>query len=258
MNEIKLTVLDDVPYVSVLTINRPQFKNALNSELIMQMSAIIDQLEEDNKTSVVILQGSEGNFAAGADIKEMLQSDQKEIDRVVMGVNSLHTKMSNSPIIFIAAIEGYCLGGGFELALACDIRIASSEAIFGLPEVKLGILPGGWGTQKFASLAGTSFAMKYLLTGDFIESEKAHSFGLVSDRVENPWEQSVEMAKKIASHSAHSVQEIKKLITGVEYTALAPGYELERTAFKQLFTKGDAREGLHAFTEKRKPNFGRS
>ncbi|MFS0575410.1 enoyl-CoA hydratase/isomerase family protein [Sporosarcina sp. 179-K 3D1 HS] len=247
--------IQDSPQICVLTINRPAEKNALNSQVVQQLTQLIETLEQEASTRVVILRGKQENFAAGADIKEMLHADVAAIDRISAQVHELHRRMNISPMIFITAIEGYCLGGGFELALASDIRIASPTAVFGLPEVKLGILPGGWGTQKFQSLASNSFATKYILTGDFFDAEKALSFGLISSVVNDPFQESLKTAEKIASHSFNAVQAIKRLLTGVEYSNLEERFELERNAFKQLFIEGEAREGLLAFTEKRKPNF---
>lgn len=240
--------------VFLVTINRPNVKNSLNSQVIQELTLTFLQLEKE-KAGIVILQGAGKNFAAGADIKEMLNAELDELEDITQDVHDLHKLMNNSPIIFIAAIEGYCLGGGFELALACDIRIVSPKAVFGLPEVKLGILPGGWGTQKVLSLSGNSFAMKYILTGEFFSPEKALSVGIISDLAENPLQESKEVAKKIAINSRTSTRAIKKLLTGMEYSFLSDRYETERIAFKQLFVDGEAKEGLLAFTEKRKPNY---
>lgn len=258
LDYIEVEVINAASQICIMTINRPEVKNALNSQVVEQLTQLIKKLEQETSTRVVILQGKHENFAAGADIKEMLHAEKAEIDMISEHVHELHKRMSTSPIIFIAAIEGYCLGGGFELALASDIRIASPKAVFGLPEVKLGILPGGWGTQKFQSLANNSFAMKYLLTGDFLDAEKALSFGLISEVVNDPFQESLKTAEKIAANSFHAVRAIKGLLTGIEYSILEERLELERTAFKQLFIEGEAREGLLAFAEKRKPNFKRS
>ncbi|MFC5588734.1 enoyl-CoA hydratase/isomerase family protein [Sporosarcina soli] len=255
---LELVVCDTSPQIRIVTLNRPEAKNALNRQVIQQLMQLIKTLEDESSTRVVILQGKQGNFAAGADIKEMLHADLVEIDLLTEQVHELHKRMNTSPIIFIAAIEGYCLGGGFELALACDIRIASPQAVFGLPEVKLGILPGGWGTQKILTLAGISFAMKNILTGEFFDSEKALSFGLVSEVDVDPLQESMQIAERIASNSPYANSAIKELLTGVEYAILKERLELERTAFKQLFVEGEAREGLLAFAEKRKPNFIRT
>lgn len=255
---IEQEVVDNESQISILTINRPKVKNALNREVIQQLTQLIKKLEKEGATRVVILRGEQENFAAGADIKEMLHADIEDIDLITEQVHDLHKLMNASPIIFITAIEGYCLGGGFELALASDIRIASSKAVFGLPEVKLGILPGGWGTQKFQSLANNSFAMKYILTGDFFDAEKALSFGLISEVVDDPFQECLETARKIVSNSVYAIRAIKGLLTGVEYSMLEQRFKLERTAFKQLFIEGEAREGLLAFTEKRKPNIKRA
>ncbi|MGE7918144.1 enoyl-CoA hydratase/isomerase family protein [Viridibacillus sp. NPDC093762] len=255
MEYIELKIIDEEKRIFLLTLNRPTVKNALNREVIHQLTETIDHLEQEKLANVVILQGKEHHFAAGSDIKEMLNANEMTIENIVKNVHSLHKKMSDSNIVFISSIEGYCLGGGFELALATDMRIVSKHATFGLPEVKLGILPGGWGTQKFLTIAGSSNATRYLLTGDFFNADMALSMNLVSEVVEDPLLQSKEIAMKIASQSNQAIRSIKKLLIGIEYSIIEQRLQLEQEAFKQLLINGEAQEGLGAFVEKRQPNY---
>lgn len=253
MKYIKIEKVEESTGVCLVTLHRPEAKNALNRQMVAELTQFIQSLEGEKETRVVILQGTEQNFASGADVKEMANATIEEVDNISRQVHELHALMNQSEMIFIASLEGYCLGGGFELALASDIRISSESTVFGLPEVKLGILPGGGGTQKVLSLAGNSFAIKYLLTGDFFDAKKALAHGLITEVVENPLQTSIDMAQKIAINSPASIGAIKKLLTGVEYALLSNRLEEERAAFKQLFIEGDAREGLRAFIEKRQP-----
>lgn len=252
---IKRTKVDDSNNICLITLNRPEAKNALNRQMVAELMQLIQSLEAEKETRVVILQGVEKNFASGADVKEMADATIEEVERIGQSVHELHALMNQSNIVFIASLEGYCLGGGFELALASDIRISAASTVFGLPEVKLGILPGGGGTQKVSSLAGNAFAMRYLLTGEFFDAKKALANGLITEVAEEPCQLCVELAQKIALNSSASIQAMKKLLTGIDYTLLEDRLEEEREAFKQLFIEGDAREGLRAFIEKRQPTY---
>lgn len=244
--------------VVVLTLNRPKAKNALNGELVELLGQTIQKLEQEGRTRVVILRGSEGNFAAGADIKEMATAETGEVSRIVDRVGALNRQIVSSPMMFISCMEGYCLGGGFELSLVTDIRIAHSESTFGLPEVNLGLLPGGWGTQLFTALAGSSNAGHYLLSGQLFDSESALRMGLVSKRTDQPYEESLKLAQEISSKSWPALKAIKQLISKSQIHLLRDGLQKEREQFLGLFEEGEAREGLTAFMEKRKPIYARS
>ncbi|WP_236823159.1 enoyl-CoA hydratase/isomerase family protein [Bhargavaea massiliensis] len=243
--------------IVVLTINRPHAKNALNGELVEGLKQTINRLEQEDRAMAVIIKGAEGNFAAGADIKEMATAPEEKIAEIAGRVGDLHEQIASSPMIFISCIEGYCLGGGFELSLVTDIRIAHADATFGLPEVNLGILPGGWGTQLFTALAGSSNAGHYLLSGEFFSSERAHGMGLVSLCTDEPYEESLRLAGKIAAQSRPALWAIKQLISGQQLSVLRKGLKSEREHFLALFKDGEAREGLAAFMEKRQPTYSR-
>jgi len=246
------------PEIVVLTLNRPRAKNALNRELVESLSRTIGRLERDGRTMIAIIRGAEGNFAAGADIKEMSTASIEDVSEIADRIGALHEQIVSSPIIFISCIEGYCLGGGFELSLVTDIRIAHSESTFGLPEVNLGILPGGWGTQLFTALAGSSNAGHYLLSGEFFNSDAALRMGLLSKRTDHPYEESLNLARKISVQSRSALGAIKQLISGQQINLLSNGLVKERERFLALFEDGEAREGLAAFIEKRKPTYSRS
>lgn len=237
-----------------ITLNRPEVKNALNGMLIDELYEGIRDLENKN-AKVVIFKGRDGNFAAGADIKQMLHASIEEIQRFTNQISTLHNAMKESPIIFIAAIQGYCLGGGLELALSTDIKVAQKEALFGFPEVKLGILPGGGGTQRLLSLAGSSVANRFILTGELFSAQKAYELKIVSDVVSDVEEVSRAMGTTIAKQSKHALVAIKQLISGIENRNLIDGLQLEQQKFQSLFVQGEAREGLRAFVEKREPNY---
>lgn len=237
-----------------IKLHRPKAKNALNTQLVLELQEAIHHLQNEH-VKVVILTGSEGNFAAGADIKEMLHATPNDIQQFTARVAALQQAMKESPIIFISAIEGHCLGGGLELALSTDIKIASETAIFGFPEVKLGILPGGGGTQRLLTHAGSSLANHYILSGELFSATKAYDMKIVSEVVENVQKEAYELGNQIAQYSGHALHAIKKLITGIENNHLTVGLQLEQQLFQSLFTVGEAKEGLQAFVEKRKPNF---
>ncbi|MEK4425115.1 enoyl-CoA hydratase/isomerase family protein [Solibacillus sp. FSL K6-1523] len=251
---IQLSSLNSENKVVEIKLNRPESKNALNTQLIIELNEAIYNLQKQD-VKVVIIKGCEGNFAAGADIKEMLDASLKEIQEFTNRVAEIQYAMKVSPIIFISAIEGHCLGGGLELALSTDIKIASETAIFGFPEVKLGILPGGGGTQRLLTLTGSSFASHYILSGELFTAQKAYDMKIISEIVSEVDKEALEMGKKIAQHNGHALKAIKELITGIENQELTVGLQLERQMFQSLFTIGEAREGLLAFVEKRRPNY---
>jgi enoyl-CoA hydratase len=220
--------------IAYVTLNRPKSMNSLNSELIGELDSAIDAIVANNEISVVIIKGGEKFFAAGADIKEIDNlSSPLEAHNFVSRVQSVINRIELIPKPVIAAVSGYALGGGCELALACDIRIAAENAMFGLPEIKLGVIPGGGGTQRLPRLIGAGRAKELLFTGDSINA-------LDSVLLERPGV--ALMMNKIAVNDGMNMD---------MRSALA--YEVR--CFATLFSTEDQKEGIKAFIEKRKPNF---
>lgn len=242
-------------HVGLITLNRPQALNALNAVLIGELGRAIDTFEEDPRIGCMILTGSEKAFAAGADIKEMasltfveaFMSDYAEaLDRVAR---------SRKPVV--AAVAGYCLGGGCELAMMCDIVIAADSARFGQPEITLGVMPGMGGTQRLPRVVGKAKAMDLILTGRLMEATEAESSGLVARVVPaaNLLEEAMKAAEKIASFSQPAVMMAKEAVNRALETSLAEGLRFERRLFHSMFATDDQKEGMAAFVEKRTPHF---
>ena len=243
--------------VAVLTINRPDKLNALSSEVHREGVEIFDELKTDSEVRVVVIKGAgEKAFVAGADISEFADATPIE-QRGVMNSRSLFTVLDTFPKPIIAQINGFCLGGGNELAMACDIRIASSKSRFGQPEINLGIIPGGGGTQRLTQLIGESKAMEIILTGDMIDAQTAFDYGLVnyvysSEELEA---KTMEMASKIAEKSPIALQMSKEAVKFASRSNLDEGLRREIDLFAICFSTEDKREGVTAFLEKRKPVF---
>jgi enoyl-CoA hydratase len=242
--------------VVVVTINRPQVRNALSAEVVRDLRAVLDAYAEDETVHALIFTGAgDKAFAAGADIRQL--RDRTFKDGLAGGMQKLYDEIEDYVKPTIAAVNGYALGGGCELALACDIRIASTNAKFGLPELNLGIIPGAGGTQRLARLVGVGRALEMILTGRMIEAAEAERIGLVS-RVVEP-EQLVAAAKEVAAAVAAKGPVAVRLArlavkAGIE-TDLRTGLLVERLAQAIAFETEDKLEGTSAFLEKRKPQF---
>jgi enoyl-CoA hydratase len=242
--------------VATVRLNRPEALNALNSTLVREVVEVLGSLEADDSIRCVILTGSDRVFCAGADVKEMarLTADQISQGDHLRAVWERTWKFKK-PII--AALSGYALGGGFELALCCDIIVASAGTKMGQPEINIGIIPGGGGTQRLTWAVGKYKAMEMILTGEMISAEEAHEFGVVNMVV--PPGQYLEEAKKIAldisSKPPLAVRAAKEAIAAAQENGLSDGLEVERRLFYHLFATEDKKEGMAAFIEKRKPNF---
>jgi enoyl-CoA hydratase/carnithine racemase len=241
--------------IAVLRVNRPKEKNALNRNLVDEIITFIDYYSTNEELKVLIITGNEDVFIAGADIREMMGVSASEALSIGKKMQLLHEKMTNVHKPIIAAINGYCLGGGFELALACDIKIAGTTAKFGLPELKLGIIPGGGGTQRLLNIVGPSITNRLVLTGEMISAKRAYELNIVSDLVEDPLEKAIEIAQKLSEGSSLAITVAKKLITGIYEKQVSPGLREELNQFSILFDYPDSIEGLSAFIEKRKPKF---
>ena len=241
--------------VGLITLNRPQALNALNSALIADLSAALDAFEADAGIGCIVITGSEKAFAAGADIKEM---QTKSYMDVYMGnfIDSWQRVTTcRKPVI--AAVAGFALGGGCELAMMCDFIIAADTAKFGQPEIKLGVIPGAGGTQRLTRFVGKSKAMDMCLTGRMMDAAEAERSGLVSRVVPaaDLVAEAMKAAEAVASMSLPAVMMTKESVNRSYETTLAEGVRFERRVFHSLFATDDQKEGMAAFAEKRKANF---
>ena len=244
--------------IALVVINRPEALNALNSEVFTELGRIFTELEKNDKVRVVILTGEgEKAFAAGADIKEEQQCSVMEAREFAMLANRAQGKIEAFPKPVIAAVNGFALGGGCEVAMSCDIRIASSNAKFGQPEINLGIIPGGGGTQMLPRLIGEKKALELILTGDFISAEEALQLGLVNKVVppENLMEAGEEMIAKLKAQSPVIIRFCKMAVNKSHELPLSEGIKAEQDIYALCFATEDQKEGAKAFLEKRTPNY---
>ncbi len=241
--------------VSVITLNRPKVRNALNAELRAQMAERFIQLNNDPKTKAIVLTGGNKVFAAGADINDFLTA--KTVDVYLRHSERYWDAITDCRKPIIAAVNGYALGGGCELAMHADIIVAGKSAKFGQPEIKIGLMPGAGGTQRLFRVIGKHKAMKLILTGDMISADQADQMGLVSEVVDDEAtiKRAIEIAEQLASYSPIALIQIKEVANlGVDMP-LPAALALERKAFQILFDTEDQKEGAKAFLEKRDANY---
>lgn len=248
----------DFDNIAIITVNRPKKLNALNADTIQELHEAFKKANEDSKIRVIIITGSgEKAFVAGADIKEFVKFNQIEGTQLsAKGHQLLFDYVENLQKPVIAAVNGFALGGGLELAMAAHVRVASTNARFGLPEVSLGVIPGYGGTQRLPQLIGKGRALEMILTAGMIPAEKALSYGLVNKVVEQ--EQLLESAKEIAAKIiANAPSAIATAINTVNagYDVNQNGFEVEKQAFGSCFGTADFKEGTAAFLQKRKAEF---
>lgn len=241
--------------LGVVTLNRPQALNALSYGLVKDLSLAMQQLDQDPEVRAIIVTGGEKVFAAGADIKEM--ADRGPFDQRVQERLAYRDKINKITKPVIAAVSGFALGGGCELAMSCDIIIASETARFGQPEVNLGIIPGSGGTQRLTHALGKHRAMEVVLTGDMLNASDAERLGLVNRivPVELLLEEAKNIGKKIAAKPALAIKAAKEAVLKAANLPLDEGLDFERKSFYLLFASEDRSEGMKAFLEKRKPDF---
>ncbi|XP_072484556.1 enoyl-CoA hydratase, mitochondrial [Notamacropus eugenii] len=241
--------------VGLIQLNRPKALNALCQPLINEMNQALMTFQEDPSIGAIVLTGSEKSFAAGADIKEMSDKTLQFCysEKLLKGWDNM--SQVTKPII--AAVNGFALGGGCELALMCDIIYAGENAQFGQPEILIGTIPGGGGTQRLTRVVGKSLAMEMVLTGDRISAQEAKQAGLISKifPVEKLVEEAIQCAEKIANNSKIVTQMAKESVNAAFETTLAEGIRLEKKLFFSTFATDDQKEGMSAFVEKRKANF---
>lgn len=241
--------------IALITLNRPKAFNALNADLMNELSDAVKKFDQDPSIGCMVLTGSVKSFAAGADIKEM---QNKSFSQVVYGnFLSNWSAIAESKTPIIAAVNGFALGGGCELAMMCDVIIAGQKAEFGQPEILLGTIPGAGGTQRLTRYVGKSKAMEMVLTGDRIPAAQAQQYGLVS-AIHPPEvlvDEAIKMAEKISANSKLVVQLAKEAVNAAYETTLDQGILFERRVFHATFASNDRKEGMNAFVEKRKPKF---
>ncbi len=248
--QILLTKLDG--FVAVAQLNRPEVLNALNIPLMDQLITQIEAWDADPAVRCIVITGNEKAFAAGADIKEMAEASVVDMYERNNLARWERIKRCRKPII--AAVSGFCLGGGCELAMHCDIILAGENAKFGQPEINIGVMPGAGGTQRLSKTVGKYRAMELILTGRFFNAQEAFQMGLVNRVVppEKCLDEAMAMAKEIADRSPVAVRVAKEAVLRAFETGLTDGLDYERKMFYMLFATEDQKEGMKAFMEKRK------
>jgi enoyl-CoA hydratase len=252
---MSLVLVDREPPIAVVRLNRPQQLNALSDELMDELVNSLQELDADAEVRCIVLGGNERAFAAGADIAELAQTSAIEL-YYARRIERWDT-IRNLWTPLVAAVSGYCLGGGCELAMSCDLIVASESARFGQPETSLGIIPGAGGTQRLTRAVGKSLAMDVILGGRTLSAAEAHAAGLVARVVaKEAWlDEAKRVARAIASKGPVATRLAKEAVDRAYESTLQLGLEYERRALYLAFASDDAREGLDAFTEKRKPDF---
>ena len=250
-------LLGVVEHVATITINRPDKRNALNATVRREIVAALDALRDDGEIRTVVFTGAgEKAFVAGADIAEFAERTAIE-QRVAMEGRRVFDEVAAYPMPTIAMINGFALGGGCELALACDLRVAARSAKLGQPEIRLGLLPGGGGTQRLPRLVGTGRALRLVLTGELIDAAEAERIGLVDLVVDDAdlTDRTMALARTIAGYSPVALRLAKAAVRAAEEMPLTAGLALERELFVTAFGSEDRKEGVSAFLEKRAPAF---
>lgn len=255
--EYKTILLEIKDDIALITMNDPDTLNALSDVTLRELAGAMDRVEEEDRIRVVIVTGAGKAFVAGADIAYMSRLTPEQARVFSRDTSAVYEKIAASKKVFIAAVNGYALGGGCEFALACDLLIASEYARFGLPEVSLGILPGGGGTQRLSRLVGAQRAMEMILTGRTVKAPEALEIGLVCRvvKAEELLDSAYDMAKRILKNAPLAVKYARECIRQSQELTLGVGIEYENALFGLCFAAPDRKEGMRAFLEKRKPDF---
>jgi enoyl-CoA hydratase len=240
--------------VAILQMNRPKAMNAVNAQLLEETYVALDELEKDPEVKAIIVTGGEKVFAAGADIKAVMGYTAFEARNFIDLVHRTIFKLEDNWKPTIAAVCGFALGGGTELALACDIRVAAENATFGLPEINLGIYPGGGGTQRLPRIVGLGYAKELIFTGDFFDAKKAKEMGMVNYVVpaDQVMETAMKLAKKLAKKPPLAMKLAKSAVNNSMNTDIKTGCRLEQEGWAMLFASEDQKECMGAFAEGRK------
>ena len=241
--------------VGLITLNRPQALNALNNQLMREVMDVLESFDKDDDIGAMVITGNEKAFAAGADIKEMADKSITEMmDRDHVAVFG-RIRTIRKPII--AAVSGWALGAGCEVAMACDMIVASESAKFGQPEITIGVIPGAGGTQRLVRAVGKAIAMEMILNNRTLNAQEAHQFGLVNRvvPVEGYLDEALKLADEIASRAPLALRAAKKLVNQSYELTLSEGLAEEKQAFYNLFASEDQKEGMNAFIAKRKPEW---
>ena len=243
------------PRVALIQLNRPKDLNALNLQLMMKLRDSLQQLDKNDSVRAIVITGNEQAFAAGVDIKQM--ADKTAIDMLMIDQFSTWDQIRKTKKPIIAAVSGFALGGGCELAMTCDMIIASESARFGQPEIKIGVMPGAGGTQRLTRAVGKAKAMEMVLTGRFVSAQEALTLGLINKvaPVEMYLREAVTLASEIAQMSPVAAQLAKESVNRAFETHLDEGLQSERKNFYLCFSTEDQKEGMKAFIEKRKPEY---
>jgi enoyl-CoA hydratase len=241
--------------VGLITLNRPQALNALNHKLVSEVMEALEAFDQEEAVGAMVIAGNERAFAAGADIKELADQNAQQIkdnDHV-----AAYSRIMSIRKPIIAAVSGYALGGGCELAMSCDMIVASESAKFGQPEVTIGVIPGAGGTQRLVRAAGKALAMEMILNNRTLSAQEAQQFGLVNRvvPVDQFLNEALKLAEEIAGRAPLAVRAAKKMINQAYELSLKEGLGEEKWEFYNLFTTEDQKEGMKAFIEKRKPNW---
>ncbi|WP_102275699.1 enoyl-CoA hydratase-related protein [Cytobacillus massiliigabonensis] len=241
--------------LGLITLNRPKVLNAINRQMVSEILSAMEDFEENDQIRVIVLSGNGRAFAAGADIDEMASDDAINFELRNQFKDWDRLAMIKKPII--GAVQGFALGGGFELALCCDLLLAADDAEFGFPEVNLGVMPGAGGTQRLTKLVGKTKAMEWLFTGKRISAREALQFGIINRHVSKEvlMEETLKFATEIANQAPLSIRLIKESVLKAVDVSLDEGMHFERKNFYLLFSTEDQKEGMRAFQEKRNPNF---
>nr|XP_033327253.1 probable enoyl-CoA hydratase, mitochondrial [Megalopta genalis] len=252
---IKVETTGEKKNIGLITLNRPKALNALCDGLMSEVNHAVSKFDKDDSIGAIVITGNEKAFAAGADIKEMQNNTYSQTVRGNFLTSWDAVSKTSKPVI--AAVNGYALGGGCELAMMCDIIYAGDKAKFGQPEIAIGTIPGAGGTQRLTRAIGKSKAMEMVLTGNFITAEEAEKSGLVSKVVpaDKLLAETVKLGEKIASHSQLIVAMAKESVNTAYETTLQEGLHFEKRMFHGTFATADRKEGMTAFIEKRTPNF---
>lgn len=255
--ELKYIVFKKRGGIGWIQFNRPERLNAINPEVLADLETAVVNCEEDDSIRVVVFMGSDKAFVAGADIEHMAKGDIKSAYKLTDLTMRVQERIADLPKPTIAAISGYALGGGCELALCCDFRIAADNAVLGQPEITLGIIPGGGGTQRLPRLVGLGAATELIFTGEMIKADRAERIGLVNkvvplDQLEPEAEA---LASKLMERPALALRAAKTALRKGLSTSLKEGLQIEQDLFSMLFGTEDQKEGMAAFLEKRKPIF---